>query len=153
MVRLMFVAVVLGAVVPACATGTTASQPARSVAALGCDDLPASLRSGESFAAPLSVVGVRQLHEVMGRQQTGVAKGAELHVRASHDLDVVAVRRVVMCRAEASRAAGSTSDPLAVAGARVQVDPRGGGFVVRVTANTRASSREIADRASRLAQQ
>ncbi len=144
-------AIGLASIVTGCATAgapTTAAHAPR--AAVACESLPSTLVQEGSFAAPLQVLDARPVTEAVGRQQTGARRGAELAVVAEPGYDANAVERVLACRAQAARAAGSTTDPLAVPGTEIDVRASNGRMHVRIVASDRSGGAEVWSRVAAL---
>lgn len=142
----LFSAIATGCASSASAPTTTAARPT----GLGCDALPTELVQAPAFAEPLRVVRAKAIQETVGRQTVGAKRGAEVAVVAEPGYDVTAVRRILACRADAQRAGGSASDPLAVEGVRVSVSHADQGYSVRLVGSNRAGGSEIWTRVSNL---
>jgi hypothetical protein len=142
-------------VLTGCAT-TRAETPspavARQRAATACDALPEAEQSASLFGDTLAVADTRPVIVRRGKQMDHRTLGADVYVEAERGLTAPYLHRVARCQIARYEAdlAESERDPLAVAGAQVEVRPRGPGFVLRITAEARSAGRAIAERAARL---
>lgn len=129
-----------------------ASAPApapRTSGAIACTELPLAT-AAPSFSAPLRVVSVAPVREVVGRHPTGATRGADIAVVAPIGYDAADVRRLLACRADAARNDGASDDLLALPETAIRVAANGSGFVARVTARRRTVGAEVWQRASQL---
>jgi hypothetical protein len=135
---------------------TRAAEPSPEVAqhraARACQALPEADRRAPLFGGAIDVADTRPVIVRRGKQMDHRTLGAELYVRAERDLTAPYLHRLASCQIARYEAdlAESATDPLAVAGAQVDVRRRAAGFVVRITAEARSAGRAIAERAARL---
>lgn len=139
----------------ACDRCVQADAPQRASAAevaSACADLPEQQQRAQLLGGALPVADAWPVVQRVGKHLEFRTLGAEVYVRAEPHVTAPWLQRVAHCqivRYEAGELA-SAADPLAVTGAQVEVRDVGGGFVVRVTAPTRAGGRTIADRVAQL---
>lgn len=130
---------------------TDAPTSARQVAD-ACADLPEHEQRTPLFAGELSVADTWPVIVRVGKHLELRTLGGEVYVRAEPHVTAPWLQRVAQCQIARYEAGATTSaaDPLAVAGAQVEVRGAGDGFVVKVTAPTRSAGRAIAERVERL---
>jgi hypothetical protein len=137
-----------------CATAR-AERPSSAVATAraesACEAVPQAEQSAPLFDG-VTVADARPIVVRRGKQMDHRTLGAEVYVAAERGLTAPYLHRVARCQIARYQAdlAESERDPLAVAGAEVEVRPRGPGFVVRITAEARSAGRAIAERAAAL---
>lgn len=120
--------------------------------ASACAGVPEPEQTSRLLGGELAVADTRPVIVRLPKQIEHRTLGAEVYVWAEQGLTAHYLHHVARCQVARYEAnlMSSTSDPLAVPGAEVDVRTADGGFVVRITAETRAAGRAIADRAAHL---